>query len=242
MPLSPSRAALAAVAEQIRVITVPVFAGLDTLTEATHSLVDTNDAGALASQAAREMLAPTATRLLENQRLIVGCGVAVAGNREGDDERPTMAWWVRRNGEISAKRHVFNPGSDSFYDIRQTTWFAEPRRTGKPVLLAPYVDSWGTDDLTMTACRPLSRDGIVVAVIAADLNARAYVSAVERILKDVGSPIALIDAEDRVIASVGLDLEAGARLLNIPEGKAMKRSPGVAAFGWRLARTLEKPG
>lgn len=123
----------------------------------------------------------------------------------GEPERGLPAelgilWWIRNGDDIRRKKHVLNPASDSYYDYNTSEWFGTPRSTGKPFITAPYVDSWGTDQLTLTAVVPLTLRGAFVGVMAADLDPALFLRPIERLLL-VSERLTLIDSENRVILS-----------------------------------------
>ena len=141
---------------------------------------------------------------------LVGMGFVGAPEREFSAELQ-IAWWRKQGTEIRTKKHVLNPASDSYYDYNTSEWFATVRTTGKPYISAPYVDSWGTDELTITAAIPLSVHGVFVGVMATDLDQGRYLKPIERLLlKDHN--LALVDSEDRIILSSIPVLTAGMSL------------------------------
>lgn len=224
--------ALRAAAAKVEALTAPVFDALDALAAFVQQHLNLSRYPVFSDPSAWDTVEPAAARLLHDHPLATGSGLALLS--PAGDALPSMAWWVLRSGEVRAKQHVFNPRSDSFYDVSEARWFRLPLRTGQRTLLAPYVDSWGTDDATMTASAPLLHQGRVAGVVAADLDARQYLTAVERLLADAGSA-ALLDEEDRVIASSLPHLESGARLAAVDARPAPGDVP-VPAFGWRVAR------
>jgi hypothetical protein len=110
---------------------------------------------------------------------------------------------------------------------------------GQPVLMAPYVDSWGTDDVTMTASQAVRAVGETVAVVAADLDVHCYVDRVEHILAS-SFATALLDSEDRVIASNAPDIESGTRLAAARQRKILVRVP-IESLGWVVVALGDPP-
>jgi hypothetical protein len=250
MPLStpvPADRPLGEVAAAVVDLTAPLFAALARFGDQAAERVDLRRHPAFGEPRAWDALEPVVTALLADHPLVTGAGLATwppalpaapsmapPSMAPPSMAPPSMAWWVRRNGEVRAKHHVLNPRSDSYYDVTQARWFREPYRTGGSTLLAPYVDSWGTDDVTMTAAVPVRSAGIVVGVVAADLDVRTYVDAVERLLATAGAT-AVLDEEDRVIASTHPRLEAGARLAATNLGPVRSRAD-VGDLGWAVVR------
>jgi hypothetical protein len=216
-------------------LTAPVFAELTRLADAATERVELLRHPAFGEPRAWDVLEPVAVSVLRDSALITGTGLAVLPPAaDGGSSVPSMAWWVIRDGEVRAKQHVLNPRSDSFYDIPHARWFRVPYTTEAPTLLSPYVDSWGTDDVTMTAAAPLHLEGQVVGVVAADLDVRSYVDAVERILASARAS-AVLDEEDRVVASTHPSLEGGTRLAAADVGPVVERAE-IAEYGWSAIR------
>ncbi|EHR63090.1 PDC sensor domain-containing protein [Saccharomonospora cyanea] len=150
--------------------------------------------------------------------------------------RSWMAWWVRHGDVVRQKRHTLNPASDAFYDYNTAPWFTEPRRTGTPHIAGPFIDSWGTDDLTITASVPVLESDSFVGVVAADIAVRSFETATATQLHSLGAPAVLVNAEDRVIASGVADLTTGLRLSPRTRGDtavdAIRRFP--CGYGWSV--------
>ena len=226
---------LAAAAAAVVQLTAPVFDDLGALGEAAGQRVDLRRESALSGPDDWDALEPLVSSLLRERDLASGAGLAVqpAAGTAGAAV-PAMAWWVVRDGAVRPKQHVLNPRSDSFYDVTQARWFRVPLANGVRTLLAPYVDSWGTDDVTMTAAVPLTVEGAVVGVVAADLDVRAYLDQVEGIIAAAGAT-AVLDEDDRVIVATHPRLEAGTRLLATDIGPVRGRA-AIAEFDWAVVR------
>lgn len=132
-----------------------------------------------------------------------------------------VMWWIQDGGEVRLKKHVLNPASDSYYDYNTSEWFGTPRATGKPFISAPYVDSWGTDQLTITAVVPVSLRGSFIGVVAADLDPDGFLRPIERLLL-TSDRLTLVDSENRVILS---------SLPVLTSGVSLDRALGKAAPG-----------
>jgi hypothetical protein len=232
--LEPGDFLLREAASSVVQLTAPVFAELARLADAATERVDLRRHPAFGEPPAWDALEPVAVSVLREHALITGTGLAVLPSTTEAGSVPSMAWWVIRDGEIRAKQHVLNPLSDSFYDITRARWFRVPYTTEAPTLLSPYVDSWGTDDVTMTAAAPLELQGHVIGVVAADLDVRSYVDAVERILA-FARATAVLDEEERVVASMHPRLEGGARLAAADLGPVVDRAE-ITEFGWSVIR------
>ncbi|NKX55416.1 cache domain-containing protein [Arthrobacter mobilis] len=139
-------------------------------------------------------------------------GMGFVGAPEQDlSEALRLIWWIKQGKEIRVKKHVLNPASDSYYDYNTSEWFGTTRATGRPFISAPYVDSWGTDQLTITAAVPLAVHGVFIGVVAADLDPALYLKPIEKLLLR-SENLTLVDAEDRVILSSNPVLTSGVSL------------------------------
>lgn len=130
---------------------------------------------------------------------VSGMGFVGAPEQELAQEL-TLLWWIKQGEDIRVKKHVLNPASDSYYDYNTSEWFGTTRATGRPFISAPYVDSWGTDQLTITAAVPLTTQESFIGVIAADLDPVRFLRPIEKLLLHSDN-ITLVDAERRVILS-----------------------------------------
>jgi len=214
-------------------LTAPVFDHLQRMAEAaqTMHLADATATGVL-SAADTEVLERLAVRAIRGVDLITGAGMAAIA--EEHPEAGTMSWWILRGSEVTSKRHVLNPRSDSFYDFSHSRWFQIPADRGVATLIAPYVDSWGTDDLTITAAAPVPADRTgITTIVAADLDARAYLRNVEDLLRP-SAPAVLVDSENRAVASTIPELETGVRLSTVASWTVEARVE-LLELGWSLA-------
>ena len=244
MPQTPDpdsiRKLLTGAARQILALTQPVFEQLTQLERTVGSFDVDEWARSPRSLAAWPQVESSVAHALESVDLMIGAGFAVASASTGGARQSAIAWWIRRDGIVQVKQHVLNPSSDSYYDFTQSRWFRLPMTAGQPVLMAPYVDSWGTDDVTMTASQAVRADGEVVAVVAADLDVRFYVDKVEHILASAFAT-ALLDSEDRVIASNAPDIESGTRMAAAEQRDIMIRVP-IESLGWSVVALGDRPG
>lgn len=230
----PGQAAVSAAAASISGLTQPIFAHLGLWASEVAQL---NLAGALAEghldHAELARLEAEAVRIIRSADLVTGAGMATAS--ASPSGRGLMHWWILRDDEVVTKRHVFNPQSDSYYDFSNSRWFRMPVQRSAATLIAPYVDSWGTDDLTITASFPVEiRGSDSPTVVAVDLNARAYVEAAEQMLRSV-APAVLIDGEGRAVASTQPDIETGVRLAALKSWQPV-HAADVSQVGWAVTQ------
>jgi hypothetical protein len=224
--------ALRHAADAVAALTDPVFAQLDEFAAEVVALelLDAVTRGHLAEPDV-DHLASLAVRAVRALDLVTGAGMAAT--TAGTTGHGLMHWWILREDEVVAKRHVLNPQSDSYYDFSNSRWFRSPSRRGAATLIAPYVDSWGTDDLTVTAALPAHpSDHQVTAIVAVDINARAYVQAAEEILRPA-APAVLVDTEGRAVASTEPDIETGVRLAALDAWDPSERAE-VPRLGWSV--------
>ncbi|WP_375002012.1 cache domain-containing protein [Aeromicrobium sp. CTD01-1L150] len=215
--------------ERILALTEPVFAGLGRLGAAfVHAGLERRDRP-FDQEDAWDLMAPTVKDVVRGSSLVRGAGVAVD---DGSGEAVSMAWWIRDEDEVLPKKHVTNPQSDSFYDVSHLRWFTEPMASGEASILGPYVDSWGTDDLTLTAAIPVDGTSQRLGVAAADLATERFIEAVDQVLGATWIDV-LLDRDDRVIVARDPDLDTGTRMATI--GRGVVRREAVEPHGWSLA-------
>lgn len=223
-------------AQRIMDLTVPVFGSLAEVGRTAVRALEEGRTGDGGWDAVREEV----SRLFEAQQIVIGAGLALDRRGTGTaGDVPYFIWWIRRNGRITRKHHVLNPRSEAYYDVTQARWFRLPLAAAGPTLMAPYVDAWGTDDFTMTASLPVSSHEAASLVVAADLDARRYVDSAERILAEAGAS-ALLDEEQRAIASTRSDLETGTKLVAGTAYQVAERVP-TSRFGWSVVTLAPRP-
>ncbi len=156
-----------------------------------------------------EALEPQCLGVLDepSPRLIEGLGFVWVAP-EGSSG---MVWWRAEHGTIARKQHVFNPESDSYYDYRNSVWFLGANAASGLTIVGPYIDSWGTDDHTLTASMQMLMPHGPVGVSAADLNVSTLTSQIESVLSGLPGSV-LVSDEDRVVASNIALLTPGLRL------------------------------
>lgn len=215
-------------AQRIVDVTEALFSDLQRIAATTApALAQGTDAERLAA-----LTEPQVAAHLAAHPLTVGAGVAVAPEAAGIGPLGTMVWWRRSGADVRRKQHVDNPASDSYYDFAHSRWFRQAVETRQRTLIAPFVDSWGTDDLTMVAAVPVVVDDVVLGVVAADLVVRTWLGDVDALLDPLSREL-LLDAEDRVVASSDPTIELSVRLRALEDARVERRVP-VGAAGWSL--------
>ncbi|NEM05864.1 cache domain-containing protein [Geodermatophilus normandii] len=184
----------------------------------------------------RDVAGPHCTAALGTSPSVAGVGCVAQSPAEAG-EAFAMVWWVSRNGVVSEKRHDLNPTSDAFYDYRDAEWFSVPRTTGGFVVAGPYIDAWGTDDLTITAALPLRAAGRAIGVVALDVATARFVGELTEALDQLPQDAVLVNADGRVVASTAPDLSTGLRLTprsRTPAGAPAGTEVPFGARGWSL--------
>lgn len=221
-------------ADTVSALTDPVFSQLDELASEVIAL-DLMDALACGHLAPHEIaeVETHAVRAIRALDLVTGAGMAATTSKTSG--HGLMHWWILRDDHVVTKRHVLNPQSDSYYDFRNSRWFKSPARRNAATLMAPYVDSWGTDDVTVTAAIPAHpTDSDITVIVAVDLNARAYVQATEEALR-AAAPAVLVDTEGRAVASTEPDIETGVRLATFTAWTPSEQIE-IPRLGWHVTR------
>ena len=163
----------------------------------------------------------------------------IAGTGYASDPHPggagQMTWWARRGTEIVERLHSQDPRSDTFYDYPALRWFRLPKATLQPTLSGPVIDTWGSDDYTVTVSVPVHSTDQFYGVLAADIDVRTFVRTLYAHIREIPTAAALVNEDDRVIVSNTPTLSTGLpiapRATRLASDTAVCRVP-VAAYGW----------
>lgn len=198
------------------------FDGVDALRElavAVHSRAVAEDRAPTTVDL--ETIRPTVLAHLASHPRLAGTGVIAAPGTLADQPR-WLEWWRRPSvGAEPAPLAVdLDPGSIGSYEYPLAPWFEVPSRTGKRVVVGPYVDYAGTDEYILTFAAPITSDAGFFGVAAADIRANDLERAMLPMLNAEGPATLLVNATGRVVASnspatiVGsmVGLEKGTRL------------------------------
>lgn len=131
-----------------------------------------------------------------------GTGVIPAPGVLADQQR-WLEWW-RKPGDTNEPRPLsvdLDPHHVGGYDYPAAEWFDVPQRTGRRVIVGPYVDYSGTDEYILTFANPVYTDDGFFAVTAADIRATDFEREMLPILDSEGPATLLLNASGRVIAS-----------------------------------------
>ncbi|MCP9955658.1 cache domain-containing protein [Actinomadura madurae] len=94
-----------------------------------------------------------------------------------------------------------DPNNIGSYEYPLAPWFDVPYRTGRRVVVGPYVDYAGTDEYILTFSAPITSDAGFFGVAAADIRATDFERAMLPVLNTEGPATLLINSTGRVLAS-----------------------------------------
>jgi hypothetical protein len=145
---------------------------------------------------------PTVLEHLSTHARLAGTGVIAAPDMLADQPR-WLEWWRRTPADdgplpLAVDLDTGNIGS---YDYPLAPWFEVPCRTGRRVVVGPYVDYAGTDEYILTFAAPISSDAGFFGVAAADIRANDLERAMRPMLDAEGPATLLVNATGRVLAS-----------------------------------------
>lgn len=171
--------------------------------------------------------------------LAMGAGVVLAPGVL-EDAPYWLEWWWRRAGESpEALRVNLDPDQPDFFDYPNLDWFSVPVETGRDRVCGPYVDYACTNQYALTLATPVFQPADPsrpLGVVAADIPSEHVERLVMPLLCAEAEPVALANADGRVVASTTA-LLAGS-LLPAAAAARSPRTPGeqqlAEVTGWRL--------
>ncbi|MPZ79172.1 MAG: hypothetical protein GEV28_01735 [Actinophytocola sp.] len=149
-----------------------------------------------------ETIRPTVLEHLSAHDRLAGTGVIAAPGTLADQPR-WLEWW-RRSQSDGVPRPLavdLDPGNVGSYEYPLAPWFDVPYRTGRRVVVGPYVDYAGTDEYILTFAAPITSDAGFFGVAAADIRANDFERAMLPMLNTEGPATLLVNSTGRVIAS-----------------------------------------
>jgi hypothetical protein len=148
-------------------------------------------------------------------QIAVGMGLILAPGLLADAPLH-LEWWQRESVAVPPKplRPDLDPASLGFYDYASAPWFAVPRRTGRRHVVGPYVDVHGTGHYVLTLTTPVVDDGTFLGVVGADVTVRGFEFRLLRELPHEGTPVVVLNDEDRVVMSTSALNLTGSLLLD----------------------------
>jgi hypothetical protein len=169
---------------------------------------------------------------------LVGAGLVMAPDVLADAGH-WMQWWSRDgSGEPRRLRPELDPEEESFYDYTVLPWFAVPRQTGRRHVTGPYVDWLCTQEYTLTFTVPVvgtdpDRGRCHLGVVGADIVAGWLERRLLPLLHRMDAPVALVNAEGRVVVANRPALVTGAvlRQVDVPAlWRGTEATVGAAAL------------
>lgn len=146
---------------------------------------------------------PTVLDHLATHARLAGTGVIAAPGMLADQPR-WLEWWRRPPRSPGDPRPLavdLDTGNVGSYDYPLAPWFDVPCRTGRRVVVGPYVDYAGTDEYILTFAAPIRSDAGFFGVAAADIRASDFERAMLPMLNAAGPATLLVNATGRVLAS-----------------------------------------
>jgi len=177
---------------------------------------------------------------------IVGPGLVVAPGVLAD-ARHWMQWWTRDSaGRPQQLRPELDAEEESFWDYTVLPWFTVPRETGRRHVTGPYVDWLCTQEYTLTFTVPVfgthpERGRCHLGVVGADIVASWLERRLLPLLHRMDGPVALVNAEGRVVVANRPALVTGAVLRQADVPALWQREPGDRAGGATLHRLPDLP-
>ncbi len=190
-------------ATRVEALLRDTFAGIATLCSLTADV----HRGAVAQDrspttADLSTIRPTVLAHLSTQPRLAGTGVIAAPGVLADQPR-WLEWWRRppTDGDPLPLTVDLDTGNIGSYDYPHAPWFDVPYRTGRRVVVGPYVDYAGTDEYILTFAAPVSSDAGFFGVAAADIRTNDFERAMLPTLNSEGPATVLVNATGRVLAS-----------------------------------------
>ena len=148
-----------------------------------------------------------------------------------------LEWWQRAaDGTFDRDfRHELDPSRDDFYEYGSKGYMVQPRETGEPTAMGPYIDHGGVDDYLVTVSVPVQHDGSFVGIMAADIRVASLERALSPWLARTDGIDIVLNAERRVLVSNSVSLEVG----DIVPLEADLGLTEVGCFGWLIGRTSD---
>ncbi|MBN6041041.1 cache domain-containing protein [Amycolatopsis sp. 195334CR] len=189
-----------------------VFAGIGALAAQVVALYER--AGAEGRAPSTTDLAALRPAILAHLRgpgpALAGTGVIMAPELLADE--PRWLEWLRLplgSSEPCPLSVDLDPHSVAGYEYTSTEWFSAPRRTGRRVVVGPYVDYAGTDEYILTFAEPIRSGERFLGVAAADIRATDFEQSMLPVLDATAPRSALVNGFGRVIASNSPDTLLG---------------------------------
>lgn len=192
------------------------------------------------SDSVRRRLKPIATKYLEDNPVVDGCGL-IFGHEALGTKNGHLEWWVRED-EARFARYSFGvvPGGDRYYDYEQHDWFIRAFSEGVAALEGPYIDYLGVEAYVLTVTMPAVVEGKRIGAVGNDIQIDDLEAILLPMLLQTERPAAIVNRHGNVLFSNTPELLTGEHLSQTPEGFSGVKIPG-SANEMRLFYSLGSP-
>lgn len=191
-----------------------IFGALTRIGAASTALWDRLDGNARAANLA-ELREVILAELNGRATPLHGAGLVLAPDAL-TDRGLHLEWWrsADKTGSAPQKtRFDLNPDSDYYYDYSTMEWFVMPRDRDTRWVAGPYLDYTGVNLYVCTFAVPVrSSAGAFLGIAGADVTLAALDATLMPALRAGARPVALVNAEGRVIVGNHADYVTGSRL------------------------------
>ncbi|HKN98507.1 MAG TPA: FCD domain-containing protein [Pseudonocardiaceae bacterium] len=176
--------------------------------------------------------------------LAVGTGIVTAPGVVDDAPYWLEWWWRQGDGTPEALRVNLDPTGADFFDYTTEEWFEVPIGARREHVAGPYVDYACTNQYTFTLSVPVHDGDRPLGIAGMDVLSDHVERRIMPALCADPAPLALLNANGRVIAASRADPAPGAQLAR-RRGRAVARSAGLARLcdltGWTLVALPRAP-
>lgn len=219
-----------------------LFGSLARIGSATTALWDRHD-GAVRMADLAELREVILTELEGRKTPPHGAGLVLASEALTDRTRH-LEWWRSPDKPGAAPQKAafdLNPNSEYFYDYSTLEWFVAPRDHDTRWVAGPYLDYTGVDLYICTFTVPIhwkppEKAAAFLGVAGADVTVTALDATLMPALRAGGRPVALVNAEGRVIVGNHPDYVTGSRM----KRTAIASGEHVPGTPWTLVDLSEE--
>lgn len=161
-----------------------------------------------------------------------------------------MEWWQRApDGAFDRDyTHQLDTSRDDFYDYGIRAYLTQPRLTGKPSAMGPYIDHGGVGETIITVSVPVVRDDgglrddeakpAFVGIMAADLRIATLERSLSPWLAQAEHDCVILNADSRVVLSNSVQFNVG----DVVSADAGLILIDIGCFGWLLGQPAGSGG
>lgn len=150
-----------------------------------------------------------------------------------------MEWWQRASDGAFDRdyTHQLDASRDDFYEYGSKGYMVQPRETGKPSAMGPYIDHGGVGEAIITVSVPVMPvDGETARTFVGIMAADVRIATLERVLSpwlaSAERDCVVLNADSRVLLSNSVQFNAG-DLLPADAGLTLT---DIGCFGWQLGQ------